>query len=74
MSPISGSGGRMHRVEEAASLHHLADELSNDLKHWGPHLPDKVHAECSARIARLRDSARAIEKTILEYDVARGGA
>ncbi len=68
MSKISGEGGRIHAVEQAASLHHLADELSNDLKRQGAILAAGVYAEVLTRIDRLRRSAREIEISILEYD------
>ena len=69
---ISGSGGRMHAVEEAASIHHLADELGNDLKRQGGHLAEEVHSEVLDRIHRLRQQAYKIERMILAYDTRNG--
>lgn len=72
MNAITGSGGRMHAVEQAESLHHLADELWRDLRYWGEHIPDEMHRECSARIERLRLQAREQEMLVIEYDRRRG--
>ncbi len=74
---ISGSGGRMHCVEQAASLNQLADEVERDLKYWSAHMSEeecqKVAPEATARVKRLRAEARKLEWTVYQYDAARGG-
>lgn len=62
---VNGIGGRIHAVEMAASLRHLAKELANDVL-WYPVQAGKTEAQ--ARIARLIKAAEEQEREIADYD------